>query len=115
MKENVSLSKYVIGFLLSIVLTIVAFGLVMAQLLSGMVLYVVLLGIAAVQVYVQMRCFIHLNDGPDRVWSRMAFIFMAVVVIIIVVGSLWIMTNLSYNMTPNDMDAYMKTQVNKGF
>jgi hypothetical protein len=37
--------------------------------------------------------------------------------VVIVAGSLWIMNNLNYNMmmTPEQMDAYMSKQREKGF
>ena len=46
----------------------------------------------------------------------MAFVFMIVTVATIVLGSIWIMANLNYNMmSPEQVDTYMLKQSKKGF
>ena len=37
----------------------------------------------------------------------MAFLFMMLIVVIVVIGSLWIMTNLDYNMMPDEVETYI--------
>lgn len=116
MKEHrASFATYRVGFILSLVLTFVAFWLVMGTNLSGHTLIGTLMILAVAQLYVQLHFFIHLGQETKPRWNLLAFLFMLLVVLIIVVGSLWIMDNLNYNMMPHDMDSYMRAQAEKGF
>lgn len=117
-QENVhALRSYVVGFILSVVLTVIAYLLVVNHILSGFGLALAIMGLAAVQLVVQLVFFLHLGLDAKRRWNLAAFLFMGMVLLIIVVGSLWIMNNMNYNMmmTPEQMDQYMKQQSNKGF
>jgi len=104
-----SKKTYVIGFVLSIVLTLIAFALVKAD-----IDYVapVLLALAVTQLFVQMVFFLHIRRGGKPRWNAWAFGFAAVVVAILVIGSLWIMSNLNYRMmySPEQINQYLKEQ-----
>lgn len=119
MREQIisSLIRYIVGFVLSVVLTLVAYVLVVMQMLSGMSLALAIMGLAAVQLVVQLVCFLHLGRGKKQRWNMAAFLFMGLVLLIIVLGSLWIMANMNYNMgmTPEQMDQFMNEQRDKGF
>lgn len=93
-----SVKSYVIGFALSIIITIAAFVLVGKQLLSNEALFVVISILAVLQLYIQLVFFLHLNTSSEGRWNLMAFIFSLIVVLILVFGSMWIMYNLNYNM-----------------
>ena len=100
--------SYVVGFVLSIATTLIAYFFVVNQLLPKETLIYVVLVIAVVQLIVQLVFFLHLGRGNR--WKVITFAFAALVVIIVVVGSLWIMKNLDYNMmnmTPDQMTQYM--------
>src|SRR3546814_1615888 len=45
-----------------------------------------------------------MGKGSDSRWNLIMFLFMVLVVFIVVVGSLWIMANLNYNMMPDEAD-----------
>ncbi|MBY0378765.1 MAG: cytochrome o ubiquinol oxidase subunit IV, partial [Burkholderiales bacterium] len=90
--------SYIIGFILSIVLTIIPYYLVVNHSLGTVNTYIVILIFAVLQLIVQIVFFLHLNSGSGPKWNLMAFIFTLVVLIILVIGSLWIMANLDYNM-----------------
>lgn len=110
-----SFTTYTIGFGLSVLLTTIAFWLVMGNVLTGNALYASLLGLAVIQLYVQLHFFIHLGHETKPRWNLLAFLFMVLVVLIIVIGSIWIMNSLNYNMMPEEMEAYMRAQIDKGF
>lgn len=116
-KETMAVTRYVVGFVLSIALTAVAYVLVAYHMLTGVGLTLAIMGLAAVQLAVQLVCFLHLGRDPKKRWNMAAFLFMGMVLLIIVLGSLWIMANMNYNMgmTPEQMDQFMKEQSNKGF
>ena len=105
--QHGSLRSYSIGFALSIILTILPFSLVMTDTISGTAVVVALLGFAIAQLAVQLRFFIHLGYDPQPRWNRLIVVFTALVVFIIVVGSIWIMNNLDYNMMPHEMEEYI--------
>lgn len=109
-------SSYIIGFGLSLLLTFAAFGLVIFDLLAGAELIAAIVALAAVQLVVQLVFFLHLGKESKPQWNLVAFISMLVILIVIVVGSLWIMKNLDYNMMHrDDADAHMMIEANKGF
>lgn len=97
-KMNDHLKLYVSGFVMSIVLTIIPFGIVMTHTLSGWELTTALFASAIMQLLVQLIFFLHLNRESKPRWNLLVGIFAAITVLIIVVGSLWIMNNLNYNM-----------------
>jgi cytochrome o ubiquinol oxidase subunit IV len=107
--------SYIIGFALSIVLTLAAFFAVVSpasfHLGSGAVLVTILV-LAVVQLVVQMLFFLHLGSGAGARWRMGVFFATLGLVIIVVLGSLWIMNHLNYNMmmSPTQMQQYINDQ-----
>lgn len=102
--------SYIIGFILSVITTLIAYFLVVNNMLPQQALIITVLAIAVVQLIVQLIFFLHLGRG--NTWKLVTFIFAIIVVLVVVVGSLWIMYNLDYNMmqmTPEQMELYMKS------
>ena len=93
-----SVKSYVIGLILSIVLTLVAFGVVMLGSFSTMTTVVTIIVMAVLQVLVQLIMFMHMNTKSDEGWNLTSFVFTLVILGLIVGGSLWIMHNLQQNM-----------------
>ena len=103
---HLSRRGYLIGFLLSVVLTAVPFWLVMTGALATSTTAVVIIAFAVVQIFVHTVCFLHVNPRAEGGWTLMAYIFTAVIVLIVIAGSLWIMYHLNTNMMPmTGMDA----------
>lgn len=106
--------KYVSGFILSLVLTLMAFWLVFQAIdgdgsrLPVGTITMMLVGLAVVQLLIQLFFFLHLGHEAKPKWNLTIFLFMLIVLGILVFGSLWIMDNLNYNMTPQEMHDYMK-------
>lgn len=112
------IAMYVTGFVLAILLTLIAYALVTTRVLSGMALTLSIMGLALVQVLVQLFFFLHFGSKKeaDSRWHQAAFYFMLIVLLVIVGGSLWIMAHLDYNMMmPEQMNEYMLKESNKGF
>jgi len=93
-----SLKAYIVGFILSIILTIIPYFMVVNHTLAGNGLVLVILAIGVVQLLIQLIFFLHLSFAPEQRSTSMAFVFTVLIVAILVVGSLWIMWNLNYNM-----------------
>ncbi|MNH18281.1 Cytochrome bo(3) ubiquinol oxidase subunit 4 [compost metagenome] len=108
---------YVAGFVLAVVLTLAAYVVVMEQLFEQYVAVYILVGLALVQFAVQLVFFLHLGQERKPRWNMAVFFFTLLVLVVIVLGSLWIMYNLNYsmNMTPAQMDEFMIKQSDKGF
>jgi cytochrome o ubiquinol oxidase subunit IV len=93
--------SYVIGFLLAIALTIVPFGLVMTHASLGTPLIIAVFALA--QICVHVVYFLHVNRSEEQRWNLVALVFTAIVLCIILGGSIWIMHNLYINMMPGMM------------
>lgn len=106
-KNHGSLLSYFIGFIFSIVFTLGAYFAVTKEVSSVGIIAFLLVILALAQVYIQLRFFLHINNEEKPKWNKMAFLFMALVVVILVLGSLWIMDNLHYNMMPDQVDQYI--------
>ncbi|WP_299002198.1 cytochrome o ubiquinol oxidase subunit IV [uncultured Shewanella sp.] len=96
--DHGTLKSYIIGFILSILLTVIPYYLVVEQSLplTTVVMAIVVLGVA--QLIVQLVFFLHLNTKSEQGWNFLSFVFTAVIVAILLAGSLWIMYNLRINM-----------------
>lgn len=106
--DPVPYRSYVTGFVLSIIATLVAYVFVKANLLSMDLLIYVVMGIAVVQLIVQVVFFLHIGRGTRL--KLITFVFTLLVVGILVVGSIWVMNHLNYNMmdmTPSEQRQYM--------
>lgn len=101
---------YVTGFVLSIVLTVTAYLLVVHHALSRRILIGAVVGLALVQFLVQLVFFLRLGREAKPRWKLAVFLFMVMVVLVLVFGSLWIMTSLNYRMTPSQINTYMNNQ-----
>jgi cytochrome o ubiquinol oxidase operon protein cyoD len=96
-----SLKDYTVGFVLSVILTAIPFWLVMNRVISNSnVAIFVLLGLAAVQIIVHMIYFLHMNTRAEGGWSLMALIFTAILLVIVLSGSIWVMFHMNANMMP---------------
>ncbi len=109
-EQPTSLLRYMIGFLLSLMLTGMAYLLVTRHLLGTPQLVTAIVTLAISQVLAQLVFFLHLGRETRPRWKLVVFVFMLTVLGILIAGSLWIMQNLNYNMTPQDMVQYMRSQ-----
>ncbi|BCH61611.1 cytochrome O ubiquinol oxidase CyoD [Agrobacterium vitis] len=96
-----SMKTYMIGFILSVILTSIPFYLVMSGSLTNKALLAgIVMGLGAIQVVVHMIYFLHMNTKSEGGWNMMALIFTIIVVVIALSGSLWVMHHLNTNMMP---------------
>lgn len=107
--RGTGIHMYVTGFLLSISLTVVAYVLVMHS-ISHRVLITSIVALAIVQCVVQLFFFLHLGRETKPRWKLAVLLTMLLVIAIIVAGSIWIMNNLNYRMTPQEINTYLHDQ-----
>lgn len=111
-----SIASYTIGFVLSLGLTYLAYLAATNRIWDGWSLTFGLMGLAALQLMVQLIFFLHLGRGADKRWSASTFWFALLTIGIIAIGSLWIMHNMNYNMmSPEVMNEHMMVEREKGF
>lgn len=102
-------SGYMLGFVLSVVLTAIPFWLVMSGTLpSKQITALVIMAFAVVQIVVHMVYFLHMSPRSENGWTMMALIFTIVMVVIALSGSLWVMNHLNSNMMPMHQMMEMK-------
>jgi cytochrome o ubiquinol oxidase operon protein cyoD len=91
---------YTTGLALAVVLTATSFWVANTSLIwpPGVPLGLAVLAIA--QMGVHLVFFLHITSGPDNTNNVLALAFGVLIVTIVVVGSLWIMSNLNDNMMP---------------
>jgi cytochrome o ubiquinol oxidase operon protein cyoD len=100
---------YTIGLVLAVILTATSFWVANTSLLwtPGIPLGLAVLAIA--QMGIHLVFFLHITTGPDNTNNVLALAFGILIVLLVVVGSLWIMTNLNDNMMPSElMDLHMQ-------
>ncbi len=99
-----TLRTYLTGFAVAVLLTAIPFWIVMTGAIANIALaggVIVVLAIA--QIFVQTFAFLHVNTRTQGGWTLVAYIFTAVLVVITIGGSLWIMYHLNTNMMPGMM------------
>jgi len=110
--RNREFVKYIVGFVLSLALTLVAYQVVVGyqhgSLYSHDTRLLIIAALASTQLIVQLVFFLNVADEGKPRWNLMMLMFAGMVIFILVAGSLWIMHNLNYNM----MQHKSTTQVN---
>lgn len=87
-----SLKSYVIGFIASIVLTIIPLLLVVSNAMSNGALIFTIMVAAVLQFILQLVFFMHIKSGKDGHYNVMAIMLGVFIVFTIVAGSMWVMT-----------------------
>ncbi|HCL86415.1 MAG TPA: cytochrome o ubiquinol oxidase subunit IV [Comamonadaceae bacterium] len=99
---HVSMSDYVRGFVLAVILTVIPFWLVMAGVIQDRATLVVVLGVlAAVQIVVHMVYFLHMNGKVQGGWTLLSTIFAVIFVGVTIAGTLWVMFHMNAHMMPD--------------
>lgn len=98
-----SVKSYTIGFILSIILTVVPYFIVVQHMMSVEIMAVVVFLLAIGQLFIQLVFFLHLNSSSEQRWNLITILFTSVVLLILVIGTIWIMWNLNYNMMDHGM------------
>lgn len=106
------LRAYALGFVVSLVLTATAYFVTVHAESSSTALYVALLVLACAQFVVQVMCFLHLGGERSSRDRLIVLCAASLIVLILVAGSLWIMTHLNERMMadPAAMQQYMDDQ-----
>lgn len=93
-----TLKPYLIGIVLAITLTAIAFGIVATGVLSRQTALVAIALLAIVQIFVHLYFFLHIDFRTTPRENLIALAFAVVLICIMVGGSLWIMFDLYHRM-----------------
>lgn len=110
-------THYIIGFTGAAILTLVAYFSVTGEWFSATQTAAFVLTLAVLQLFVQSYYFLHLGSESKPRWKSWTYLYTMIMMLIVVVGSLWVMYNLNYRMgmTGDQMNEYMLEQNKKGF
>jgi cytochrome o ubiquinol oxidase subunit IV len=89
---------YTIGLVLAVILTGTSFWVANTSLLWALGVPMGLVVLAIAQMGVHLVFFLHITTAPDNTNNVLALAFGVLIVFLVVVGSLWIMTDLNGNM-----------------
>ncbi len=79
-----SVKTYAIGFILSVILTLIPFGLVMYPTLPKSITLMIVLAFAVIQVLVHLVYFLHLDRSEAQRENVIAFVFAGLVIVLLV-------------------------------
>lgn len=99
-REATKVRPYVLGFLYSIALTLLAYFAIQQNLLRSWTTLGILMGLAVIQLMVQLVFFLQLGRRSNRQWNFLVSFLALTVIFIVGGGSLWIMYNLASRMMP---------------
>jgi cytochrome o ubiquinol oxidase operon protein cyoD len=103
-----AIGGYLIGLALATLLTCVSFYIAQSTLVWQPSIPIALSVLALAQMGVHLVFFLHITSGSDSVNNVMALAFGLLIVMLLVFGSLWIMTHLNHNVMP--MERMMQMQ-----
>ncbi|MDO8270053.1 MAG: cytochrome o ubiquinol oxidase subunit IV [Candidatus Levybacteria bacterium] len=114
MKKTVgSVRSYVLGFIFSIVLTLISFAITIKHIdsdhsfIGHEIIIGIVLALAVLQLFVQLIFFLHLGHEKGPRWNLVFLASTITIFIMVVVGSMWIMYHLNYNMMPEKVGSYI--------
>ncbi len=92
------LSSYIYGLGISVILTCISFAVAVFVGLPRVWLHALLGMLALVQITVQFRCFLHIDLSRSKREDLQLILFTALLILIMVGGTMWILTNLDTRM-----------------
>jgi cytochrome o ubiquinol oxidase operon protein cyoD len=92
--------SYIIGLGLALLLTGISFWVASTSALWGPGVAVGLVVLAIAQMGVHLVFFLHITSGPDNTNNVLALAFGVLIVLLVMIGTIWIMAHMNANMAP---------------
>ncbi|MBB3912546.1 cytochrome o ubiquinol oxidase subunit IV [Sphingomonas desiccabilis] len=101
---------YTVGLFLAVLLTAMSFWIASTDVIWDPAVPVAIVVLAVAQMGVHLVFFLHVTSGPDNANNIIALAFGVLIVLLVVAGSVWVMTHLNHNMhmAPADMAQHMR-------
>ena len=96
--RNTEHGMYVMGFVLSVILTAIPFAVVWSGALAGLRAGVVIGVCALAQLIVHGRFFLHLDLSKQKREDLDLVLFTVLLLVILVGGTIWVLTDLHHRM-----------------
>lgn len=101
--------SYATGFGIAALLTAASFYFARSPYVWGPSIPMLLIVLAIAQIGVHLVFFLHITTGPDNTNNVLALAFGVLIVMLVVLGSVWIMSHLSHHaVSPSEMMEHMK-------
>jgi len=94
------LEDYLYGFILAVILTVIAFSLVAFGGISKGQTLVLVTALAIIQIAVHLHFFLHYSKKRTPIEARIALALSIFIGMVLVAGSLWVMADLHHRMMP---------------
>lgn len=96
-----SYRSYIIGFALSVVLTVIPFWIVLGDVAISLPwALAIIFTLGGIQIMVHIYYFLHVTVQAEQGWQALSLVFTVMLLVIVLVGSIWVMTHLNENMMP---------------
>jgi len=95
---NVSFKPLYLGYISALILMAAAYRIVVHYHLTDTALTWTILSLAGFSALLQLFFFLHVGMGDKPRWHLISFVFTALILFIVVIGTIWIMNSLDYNM-----------------
>lgn len=99
-KSNTDKKLPFYGYISSIILLFTAYFVASNVVFKAWALIFFVVGLAILQTFIQLFTFLNLGIENKPRWGAMTALFTLMVILIIFLGTLWIMKNISYNLMP---------------
>ena len=101
---------YVVGLALALILTGVSFWVASTGVLWGPGVATGLVVLAIAQIGIHLVFFLHITSGPDNTNNVLALAFGALIVFLVMIGTIVIMSQMNTNMTPDPATMNLQMQ-----
>jgi cytochrome o ubiquinol oxidase operon protein cyoD len=95
---NPTITSAFIGFGMALALTVIPFALTATKALSMTDTLIIIAVLAVIQIAVHLRYFLRIGLHPSSSENLLAFTFAAILIVIMIGGTLWIMFDLHCRM-----------------
>ncbi|AUH52513.1 cytochrome o ubiquinol oxidase subunit IV [Chromobacterium sp. ATCC 53434] len=85
-----SVKSYIVGFVLSVILTAIPFWMVMGGAFTKQATLIGIFALAVVQIIVHLKYFLHLDFSKEGKLNTFSFLFTGMVIVLLVGLSIWI-------------------------
>ncbi len=93
--HQVSTGKYMVGFVLAIILTVASFAIVAFGVKPAYLAIIGLVLAATVQILVHLHYFLHLDRSKEMEWNLISIVFTVLIVFIFIAGTVWVIVTLN--------------------
>jgi len=95
---NIKPRTYITGFILAVLLTVIAFSFVLLKGISSKVAVSGIIVAAVIQMLVHLHFFLHLDRSSSARWNLLSLVFTLILLIIFIGGTIWVMCTLNQRM-----------------